>query len=94
VNALTVVAVAIIVAGTMLLLASVFTLGAEQPRAAARERAPAVPVKLWCPLASEVTRVGLGVDPGGSGLSVVWCDRFTGGPIECDRACLPSKAAA
>ncbi len=92
-NAVTV-AVAIVLAGTILMVASAFTLGAEEPPAATWEQAPAVPIKLWCPLAGEVTRVGLGLDPAARGLSVVWCDRFPGAPIECDRACLHSKAAA
>jgi len=91
-DAITVVAVAIVLSGVVLIAAAGFTIGAEEPPASASETA--VPVRLWCPVAQEETRVGIGADRVGPGLTLVWCDRFPVGPIECDRACLPTKAAA
>jgi len=91
-DAITIVAVGIVLASVVLVAAVGFTLGAEKPRVPANKAA--VPAKLWCPVAREEIRVGLGADPAGLGLTLAWCDRFPGGPIECDRACLPTKAAA
>jgi hypothetical protein len=91
-DAITVVAVAIVLGGVVLIAAAGLTIGAEEPPAAANETV--VPVNLWCPVAREQTRVGIGADPAGPGLTLLWCDRFPAGPIECDRACLPTKAAA
>ncbi len=91
-EAITIVAVAIVLGAVVLMAAAAFTIGAEELPAAAGEAA--VPVKLWCPVARKETRVGIGTDPAGPGLTLVWCDRFSAGPIECDRACLPTKVAA
>ena len=91
-DGITIVAVAIVLGGVVLIAAAGFTIGAEEPPAAANETA--VPAKLWCPVAREETRVGIGADPAGPSLTLVWCDRFPAGPIECDRACLLTKAAA
>ena len=91
-EAMTIVAVAIVLGAVVLMAAAGFTIGAEEPPASASEAG--VSVKLWCPVAREETRVGVGTDPAGPGLTLVWCDRFPAGPIECDRACLPTKAAA
>lgn len=91
-GAMTIVAVAIVLGAVVLIAAAGFTIGAEEPPASASETA--VAVKLWCPVAREETRVGIGADPAGPGLTLVWCDRLPAGPIECDRACLPTKAVA
>ena len=91
-DAITIVAVAIVLGGVVLIAAAGLAIGAEEPPASATK--PAVPVKLWCPVARDETRVGIGADTAGPGLTLVWCDRFPAGPIECDRACLPTKAAA
>ncbi len=89
---ISIVAVAIVLGAVVLMAAAAFTIGAEEPPASANETV--VPVNLWCPVAREQTRVGIGADPAGHGLALVSCDRFPAGPIECDRACLPTKAAA
>ena len=89
---ISIVAIAIVLGGVVLIAAAGLAIGAEEPPASATK--PAVPVKLWCPVAREETRVGIGADPVGPGLTLVWCDRFPTGPIECDRPCLPTKAAA
>lgn len=90
-DAITIISVAIVLGGVVLLAAAGFTSGADQ---APHIGAAAVPVKLWCPVARKQTRAGIGPDPAAPGLALVWCDRFPAGPIECDRACLPAKAAA
>ncbi len=89
---ISIVAVAIVLGGVVLIAAAGFTIGAEEPPASASETA--VAVKLWCPVAQGETRVGMSADPAGTGLTLLWCDRLPAGPIECDRACLPIKAAA
>lgn len=89
---MSIVAVAIVLGGVVLMAAAAFTIGAEQPPTSARRTT--VPVKLWCPVAGDETRVGIGADPAAPGLTLVWCDRFAPGPIECDRGCLSAKAAA
>jgi hypothetical protein len=89
---ISIVAVAIVLGGVVLIAAAGFTISAEEPPASAGETA--VAVKLWCPVAREETRVGIGADAAGPGLTLVWCDRLPAGPVGCDRACLPIKAAA
>jgi hypothetical protein len=90
---ITIVALAIVLSGVVLIAAAGLTSGAEEaPQAGAG--AAAVPVKLWCPVVREQTRVGIGADRAGENLTLVWCDRFPAGPVPCNRACLPTRAAA
>ncbi len=89
---ISIVAVAIVLGGVVLMAAAGFTIGAQEPPASADRTA--VPARLWCPVAGEATRVGIGPDPAAPGLTLLWCDRFAAGPIECDRACLAVQAAA
>lgn len=89
---ITLVPVGIVVAGIALLFAFAVSLAVEKPPEASREDASAVPVRLWCPTAGELTRAGIGPQPGELRLGIVWCDRFPVGPVTCERACV--KAAA
>jgi type IV secretory pathway VirB3-like protein len=79
--------VAIVVAGIVLVLACAVALMAERPAA------KRVSVRLWCPAASRLARVGLtmAVD---RRLNVLSCERFPDGPVTCDQSCIPASAAA
>lgn len=87
------IAVWIVLAGVVLLLACAVAIAAEKPPAAAGQPAD-VSTRVWCPAAAALTRVGLGRTPGGPRLTVVTCERFSGGPVECDRACIETRRAA
>lgn len=87
------IAVWIVLAGAVLLLACAASIVAEKPPAAAGEAA-AVSTRVWCPTAGALTRVGLGRTAGSPRLTVVSCERFSDGPVECDRACIETRQAA
>lgn len=89
---ITLVPVGIVAAGIVLLFAFAVSLAVEKPPEASTEDASAVRVRLWCPTASALTRVGIGPPAGEPRLGVVWCDRFPAGPVTCDRACFRAAA--
>ena len=84
---MTFIAVAIVVAGILLVVASAVALLTEKPVA------KTVSMRLWCPVGSMLRHVGVtkAVD---RRLTVVSCERFPDGPVTCDRSCIPTSAAA
>ena len=84
---MTFIAVAIVVAGIVLVVAGAISMIAEKPPTTTISK------HLWCPLAAQLTRVGVAkaVD---RRLSVVSCDWFPDGPVECDQSCVPAMLAA
>jgi hypothetical protein len=88
------IAVWIVLAGVLLLLACAVSVAAEKPPTAAGEAPSAVSPRVWCPAASALTRVRLGRATGSPRLTVLSCERFADGPVECDRACIATSQAA
>jgi hypothetical protein len=88
------IAVWIVLAGVVLLLACAVSVTAENPPTAAGEAASAVSARVWCPAAGALTRVGLDRTTGSPRLTVLSCERFGDGPVECDRACIATSQAA
>lgn len=86
-NPMTFIAVAIVVAGIVLVGACAVSLMVEKPAA------NRLSVHLWCPVASALTRVGVtkAVD---RRLTVVSCERYPDGPVTCDHSCIPTSVAA
>lgn len=86
-NPMTFIAVAIVVAGTALIVAGAVALLAEKPVV------KTVSMQLWCPAGSILRHVGVtkAVD---RRLTVVSCERFPDGPVTCDQSCIPTSAAA
>lgn len=84
---ITILGVAIVVAGMVLVVACAVALMAEKPAA------KKFSVHLWCPVGSALTRVGLtkAVD---RRLTVVSCERYPDGPVTCDHSCIPTSVAA
>lgn len=84
---MTFIAVAIVVAGIVLVAASAVALMAEKP---ATKR---FSVHVWCPVRSLVTRVGVtkAID---RRLNVLTCEHFPDRAVTCDQSCIPLSAAA
>jgi hypothetical protein len=86
-NPMTFLAVAIVVAGMVLVVASAVALIAERPSS------KSLSLHLWCPVGSALTRVGVtkAVD---RRLTVISCERYPDGPVTCDHSCIPTSVAA
>ena len=71
----------------VLVVASAVALIAEKPSTTR------LSLRLWCPVGSALTRVGVtkAVD---RRLTVVSCERYPDGPVMCDHSCIPTSAAA
>ena len=84
---MTFIAVAIVVAGIVLIGAGAVALLAEKPVA------KPVSMQLWCPVGSVLRHVGVtkAVD---RRLTVISCERFPDGPVTCDQSCIPTSVAA
>ena len=79
--------IAIVVAGMVLVVACAVALMVEKPST------KRFSVRLWCPVGSALTRVGVtkAVD---RRLTVVSCERYPDGPVTCDHSCIPTSVAA
>lgn len=84
----TFIAVAIVIAGFVVILAVAVALAHTEPPASGGEAVASVPLKLLCPVTGDVTRVEVGFDPLARRLALVRCERFPTGAVECDRACV------
>jgi len=52
---------------------------------------PTVRARVACPETGGVDRVRLAMDPVSGKPAVVWCERFDGHPITCERRCLEEE---
>jgi hypothetical protein len=52
---------------------------------------PTVRARVACPETGGVDRVRLAMDPVSGKPTVVWCERFDGHPITCERRCLEAE---
>ena len=84
---MTFIAVAIVVCGIVLVVASAAALMVEKPAA------KRLSVHVWCPVRSSVTRVGV-TNTIDRRLNVLTCEHFPDSPVTCDRSCIPVSAAA
>ena len=86
-SSMTFLAVAIVVAAIALVVGCAVALTAEKPPT------KTIPMRLWCPVAATLTRVGVtkAVD---RRLTVVSCDRFPDGPVACDSRCVAEMLVA
>lgn len=84
----TLVALALVLATLLLGLSAAYSLAAAGPLLSGRRAGRGVAVKISCPFTADLARIQLGVDPVSRDLTVLECERFPAGPIQCASSCL------
>lgn len=77
----------IVVAAVLGALCALVTLSGAHSTARRADEGAGTDALFLCPKTDEFTHVRLGVDPAAGGATVLWCERFAGDQITCDRAC-------
>ncbi|MBI1967509.1 MAG: hypothetical protein HYS40_05930 [Gemmatimonadetes bacterium] len=81
---------AIVLATVVVGLAAAYSLAQVRPPRSGRRAGRGVAVKISCPLTGDLAGVRLGVDPVSRDLTVLECERFPAGSIQCASPCVPS----